>query len=168
MELRAGDLVLRLPAERDLGAIVAACGDPEISRFIPYVPSPYTEDDARAFLADVREAWRMTPERTFAVADGERDEFLGVVTVRLREGGSVGYWLKPEARGRGVMTQAVRAVVEWACVEQGIERLVLTAHPDNVASQRVAEKAGFRRVGTTTDHPVFSDGTRNAVLFELS
>lgn len=167
MELRANELVLRLPAERDLDAIVAACGDLEIARFIPFVPSPYTEADARAFLADVHEAWRASPERTFAVADVERDEFLGVVTVRLREGGAVGYWLKPEARGRGVMTQAVCAVVEWARGEHGIDRLVLTAHPDNVASQRVAEKAGFRRVGTTTDHPVFSDGTREAVLYEL-
>lgn len=166
-ELHSGNLLLRAPDERDVDAIVAACRDPEISRFIPFVPSPYTEDDARAFLADVREAWRESPERTFAVADAERDEFLGVVTIRLREGGSVGYWLKREARGRGVMTRAVRAVVEWACEEQGIERLVLTAHPDNVASQRVAEKAGFRRVGTTSDHPVFSDGTREAVLFEL-
>ena len=149
MELRAGNLVLRPPAERDLAAIVAACADDEISRFIPFVPSPYTEDDARAFLADVGEAWRLSPERTFAVADAECDEFLGVVTVRLREGGSVGYWLKREARGRGVMTEAVRAVVEWACGEHRIERLVLTAHPKNVASQRVAEKAGFRRVGMT-------------------
>jgi ribosomal-protein-alanine N-acetyltransferase len=167
VELRAGNLLLRPPDERDLDAIVEGCRDPEVPRFIPFVPIPYTEDDGRAFLADVREAWRTTPERTFAVVDGDSDEFLGVVTVRLREGGSVGYWLKREARGRGVMTEAVRAVVDWARREHGIERLVLTAHPENVPSQRVAEKAGFRRVGTTTDHPLFRDGTREAVLFEL-
>jgi RimJ/RimL family protein N-acetyltransferase len=168
LELRAGDLLLRPPDERDLDAIVEGCRDPEVPRFVPLVPDPYTAEDGRTFLAGVREAWRVTPERTFAIVDAETEEFLGVVTVRLREGGSVGYWLKREARGRGVMTQAVRAVVEWARSEHGIGRLVLTTHPDNAASQRVAERAGFRRVGTMTDHPVFPDGTHEAVLFELT
>jgi RimJ/RimL family protein N-acetyltransferase len=90
-----------------------------------------------------------------------------VVTVRLAEGGTVGYWLAPEARGRGVMTEALRAVVSWAREEHGIRRLVLTTHPDNVASQRVAERAGFVRVGLTEHAPPFRDGTAHAVLFEL-
>jgi RimJ/RimL family protein N-acetyltransferase len=90
-----------------------------------------------------------------------------VVTVRLREGGPVGYWLAPEARGRGVMTEALRDVVSWAREEHGIGRLVLTTHPDNVASQRVAERAGFVRVGLTEHEPPFRDGTAHAVLFEL-
>jgi RimJ/RimL family protein N-acetyltransferase len=168
VELRAGSLLLRPPDERDLDAIVEGCSDPEVPRFLPLVPMPYTEADGRMFLAGVRDAWRTTPERTFAVVEAATEEFLGIVTVRLREGGSVGYWLKRGARGRGVMTEAVRAVVEWAQREHGIQRLVLTTHPRNIASQRVAEKAGFRRIGTTVDHPVFRDGTREAVLFELS
>lgn len=165
--LRTASLVLRLPDERDLDAIVEGCRDPEVPRFIPFVPVPYTEEDGRTFLDGVRAAWRETPERTFAIANAATDEFLGVVTVRLREGGSVGYWLRREARGKGVTTEAVCAVVEWARGAQGIERLVLTAHPDNIASQRVAEKAGFRRIGTTTEHPAFRDGTCEAVLYEL-
>jgi RimJ/RimL family protein N-acetyltransferase len=108
VELRAGNLLLRPPEERDLDAIVEGCRDPDVPRFIPFVPIPYTEDDARAFLADVREAWRTTPERTFAVVDAVTDEFLGIVTVRLREGGSVGYWLKREARGRSSATARAR------------------------------------------------------------
>ena len=91
MELRDGELLLRPPAERDIPDVVAACQDPEISRFIPFVPFPYREDDARAWLQAVAEAWTGTLERTFAILDDERDEFLGVVTVRLvEEGGPSG------------------------------------------------------------------------------
>jgi RimJ/RimL family protein N-acetyltransferase len=167
VELRDDELLLRPVAEADAPAIAGACRDPEIPRYIPFVPSPYTEEHARAFVRDVADRWLTTPERTFAIVDAASDELLGLVTVRLREEGSVGYWLKREARGRGVTTRAVKLVVDWARREHGIASLRLTTHPENIASQRVAEKAGFRRIGTTTDHPVFSDGTREAVLFEL-
>ena len=168
VELRDAELLLRPPTEADIPAVVSACRDPEIARFIPFVPAPYHEDDARRWLDAVQAGWRATPERTFAVIDHERDEFLGVVTVRLVEEGTVGYWLAPEARGRGLMTRSVALVVGWARQVHEIRVLRLTTHPDNVASQRVAERTGFRRIGTTSDHPAFLDGTNEAVLFELS
>jgi RimJ/RimL family protein N-acetyltransferase len=89
------------------------------------------------------------------------------MTVRLREEGSVGYWLRRSARGRGAMTEALTAIVAWARAEQRIRRLVLTAHPDNIASQRVAERAGFTRVGITEHQPPFRDGTTVAIRFSL-
>jgi predicted metal-dependent phosphoesterase TrpH len=71
-----------------------------------------------------------------------------------------------EARGSGIATEAVRAAVAWAH-EQGIRTLTLTAHPENVASLRVAEKAGFVRVGLVQHDPPFRDGTAVAEGFEL-
>jgi RimJ/RimL family protein N-acetyltransferase len=66
------------------------------------------------------------------------------------------------------MTQAVRAVVGWARAERGIGRLTLTTHPANEASQRVAERAGFVRVGTLEhEEPAYRDGTTRRALFEL-
>ena len=169
MEIRAGHLLLRPPREIDLPAVVAACSDPEIPRFLPLVPSPYREQDGREWLARVAHKWEHDDEeRVFAIVDGERDEFLGVVTIRLSDGGSLGYWLRREARGSGVMTQAVQALVDWARDEHGIERLCITAHPENLASQRVAEKAGFVRAGVTTHEPRFRDGSTTAVRFELA
>jgi RimJ/RimL family protein N-acetyltransferase len=167
VQLTVGDLVLRPPERRDLAAIVDSCRDPDIARFIPVIPVPYETRHAEEWLSAVEHAWRETDERTFAIVDGAAEELLGAVTVRLHEGGSVGYWLRPSVRGRGIMTRAVRAIVDWAVEEHGIGRLVLTTHPDNVASQRVAERAGFSRLGVLDDHPAFQDGTTSAVLFEL-
>ena len=147
--------------------MTAACQDPEISRWIPLVPCPYGLDDATTFLRSVERRWSEDdPERTFAIDELETGAFLGVVTVHLREGGAVGYWLSREARGRGLMTEAVRTVVDWA-QGQGVRRLSLMTHPDNMASQRVAEKAGFRYVGLTKHGPTFEDGTDQARLYEL-
>ena len=168
VDIRVGDLLLRPPERGDLSAVVAACCDSQIPRFIPFVPLPYSEQDGRSFLAEAERKWKGSDERTFAIVEYQSDRFLGVVTIRLRDGGSLGFWLSRDARGRGVMTEAVKAVVNWARGEHGIERLYITAHPDNVASQRVAEKAGFVRVGITQHEPPFRDGTRTAIRFELT
>jgi RimJ/RimL family protein N-acetyltransferase len=166
VEIRTERIVLRKPRLDDLPAIVAACQDPEIPRFIPYVPVPYGEREGCAFLESVEQAWNESDERTFAVC-GDDDLLVGAVTVRLREGGTVGYWLSSSARGQGLMTEAVRAIVRWARGEHGIQWLRLWTHPKNLASQAVAERAGFVRVGLGEHRPPFRDGTTVGVQFEI-
>ncbi len=167
MEIRTERLVLRKPRPDDLRAVVEACQDANIPRFIPFVPVPYGDDDGRAFLESVERAWSDSDERTFAICLDD-DVLVGAVTVRLREGGTVGYWLSSEARGQGLMTEAVRAVVRWAREECGVERLSLWTHPENLPSQAVARRAGFVRVGIAEHTPPFRDGTTLGVRFELA
>ena len=89
MEIRTERLVLRKPRLTDLPAVVAACQDTDIPRFIPYMPVPYGESEGRAFLESVGRAWEESDERTFAIC-GQDDLLVGAVTVRLHEGGTVG------------------------------------------------------------------------------
>src|SRR4029078_11427264 len=105
------------PRLADLPAVVAACQDSDISRFIPFVPLPYSEADGRGFLDSVERAWGESDERIFAIC-GDDDLLIGAVTVRLHEEGTVGYWLAAGARGRGLLNEAVSAVGPWARAEQ--------------------------------------------------
>jgi RimJ/RimL family protein N-acetyltransferase len=166
MELHTERLVLRPLRAEDALAIAEGCADPEVPRFIPHIPDDYGLSDAQAYVEQVEGMDDDDPERVFAIADPENDKLIGLADIRVREGGALGYWLAPEARGRGLATEAARALVEWATQEHGVRKLTLTAHPDNTASQRVAEKAGFRRVGLVP-HPRFKDGTDVAEGFEL-
>ena len=61
--------------------------------------------------------------------------------------GHIGYWVTPPARGRGICTRALRLLARWALDELELQRLELITDPDNLASQRVAEKVGFQREG---------------------
>lgn len=162
--LRAGDVTLRPLTLRDLDDVVDACRDGEIVRFALLVPSPYTAEDGRRFLKQVESEWAQErADRVFAiVADGA---FQGVISVNLGTG-VVGYWMRREGRGRGWMTEALKLIVDWAESGGGV-RPWLTTHPDNVASQRVAEKAGFQRIGLVDEPRGFRDGTMVAVRFEL-
>jgi RimJ/RimL family protein N-acetyltransferase len=164
MELIDRDLRLRPPTGADVSAITAACQDPDLSRFIPGFPSPYTQDHAREWV-DSRS--KDEGSRTFLVVDAETDQLYGAVEVRLGEIGSIGYWTAADARNRGIATRALKLLATWAVGDGGVKRLELTTHPENVASQRVAEKAGFVREGVLRSHMNFQDGRRDSVMFSL-
>lgn len=166
-ELRGAGLLLRAFQKEDVPAIVLACADPETARFIPLLPVPYTEEDARAYVAATRELQAAGRRLPFAIADGETGELLGAIDVRLGQIGSVGYWIGPWARNRGVATRALRLLADWALGDGGVRRLELVTDPDNVASRRVAEKAGFKQEGMRDHEPPFSDGRRESILFAL-
>jgi RimJ/RimL family protein N-acetyltransferase len=80
---------------------------------------------------------------------------------------AVGYWLAPHARGRGIATRAVRLLARWALDDLGLARLQITCGPDNLASQRVAERAGFTREGVLRSHYPFKGSRRDTVVFSL-
>jgi RimJ/RimL family protein N-acetyltransferase len=100
---------------------------------------------------------------TWAIADRETDVLLGNVAVMdiHDRSGEVGYWTHPDARGRGYMTEAVRAVVEHAFDPAGLDRsrLVLYAAAGNPPSNAVAVAAGFRHFGTQAAAELLGDGS---------
>lgn len=79
----------------------------------------------------------------------------------------VGYGVRSDARGKGYATEALTAVARWALTEGGLQRVALTANTDNIASVRVAEKAGFRREGTLRRASLEDDGLHDLAVFSL-
>jgi ribosomal-protein-alanine N-acetyltransferase len=158
--------VLRPFDEKDVPGIAEACADPDTGRFIPGIPVPYTEADALRYLELTREWARDGDRLPLAIADAETDELLGAIDLHLGEEASIGYWVAPSARGRGVATRALVLLAGWALAEGGVERLGLTTHAENVASQRVAEKSGFVRVGTVRHDPPLAGDRRETVVYE--
>ncbi|GMG96537.1 GNAT family N-acetyltransferase [Tepidimicrobium xylanilyticum] len=55
----------------------------------------------------------------------------------------IGYGINPKYEGKGLMTEAVSAIVRWASEQPGVLFIEAETEPDNIASQRVLEKAGF-------------------------
>jgi [ribosomal protein S5]-alanine N-acetyltransferase len=106
-------------------------------------PHPYTKHDARAYIRSVRER---TPETTFAIAVD--DEAVGSVGFVLRTdvervSAEIGYWLAEPFWGRGITTEALIALTEYAIGTHGLTRIYALPFAWNVASCRVLEKAGY-------------------------
>ena len=133
----------------DVEALVAACNDRAIAEFLDIIPSPYTANDAREYIERTREGWSAGTTSNFAIlVDDKPVGSIGVSWKRPHEGvAEVGYWVAPEARGKGVGTRALMLAARWALKERGMERLQLRADERNPASRRVAEKAGFTQEG---------------------
>jgi len=163
LPLSDGIVTLRPPDERDLAAIELGLHDPDVVRW--FGPPALS---AAATLALNRQRWS-DGSPTFSICAGD-DECVGHVWVNLSADdattGSVGYWLLPGARGRGVATRAVRLISGWAARE-GIKRLRLFAEPANDRSLRVAERSGFRRIGILADHGEVAGHAIDHVAFEL-
>ncbi|NLW70349.1 MAG: GNAT family N-acetyltransferase [Eubacteriaceae bacterium] len=73
----------------------------------------------------------------------DKDEIRNNITSR-----EMGYVLSQDYWGRGLMTEACMAVVDYAFAEMGLECLSISHFPDNDASRRVIEKCGFKKEGT--------------------
>jgi RimJ/RimL family protein N-acetyltransferase len=165
VELRDGELVLRPWTEHDVPALVSGCNDPEVARWIPLIPHPYTEEDARAFLGG---AVAPADHRLAITVDGVAVGGIGMGVNAHDYRGRIGYWMAASSRGRGTCTRALRLLSRYGLGELRLQRLELITDPDNVASQRVAEKVGFQREGVLRAHLRHPDGRiRDSVMFSL-
>lgn len=107
-------------------------------------PHPYTLRDARAFL---REIMNREPETAFALeVDGQAVGGIGFVPQLdvERVSAEIGYWLGEPFWGRGITTEALKAVTKYAIERHGLSRLFALPFASNLASCRVLEKAGYR------------------------
>jgi RimJ/RimL family protein N-acetyltransferase len=77
----------------------------------------------------------------------------------------IGYWVARETRGRGVASRAVVLLGGWLFEALGLARLQTHTETDNVASQRVAERAGFTREGVLRSYELIEGRPINVVMF---
>jgi ribosomal-protein-alanine N-acetyltransferase len=111
--------------------------------------------------------WREGTCATFAICDPE--DCVGCVWIDLEpsERGEVGYWLLPQARGKGLATRSVQLVSRWALQDLQLARLSLCTEPANERSQRVAERSGFVREGVLRSYREVGGRRVDCVIFSL-
>ena len=128
----------------DAEALVPLANDPYVARYLSHVfPQPYTRADADRWI---REQGTAETIGQFAIeVDGELAGGIGfIIGSGEREGtAALGYWLGRRFWGRGVMTEAVQGVTQWAFDALRVRRVWANVMDPNVASARVLEKAGY-------------------------
>jgi RimJ/RimL family protein N-acetyltransferase len=170
-------VLLRPYREDDVPRMVEACRDERTTHWLSGIPANYTEQNARehqrAMASDMAEGRALF----WAVAAADDDRLLAEIGLftpsRTDRQAEIGYWTHPDARGRGLTTEAVGLAVRHALlpVEEGglgLRRVLLRAAAGNAASQRVAEKNGFTRSGVDRAADPLRDGTwADDIRFDL-
>ncbi|WP_425843260.1 GNAT family N-acetyltransferase [Agrococcus sp. TSP3-2-1] len=141
-------VLLAVLREDDVDRVVEACSTEQARRFLD-TPWPYSRADAEGFVREFAPAgWRGEhDERVWAIRESLRGPLAGVIGLRT-ERGEVGFWLHPDAQGKGLMADALRTVVGHAegCLTWPEVRW--RCYHGNIGSMRVAKAAGFAYLGT--------------------
>ena len=154
-------------AEGLWGAIEASLK--ELTEFMAWAPTASLANST-AFAERMQKKWDEVTDWSFTIFfEGEVAGNISLMGYEaLSDLAELGYWLRSDLTGRGLMTEAARAVVDFGFDRVRCHRLELQAAESNLASIRVAEKLGFVREGLLRDANRAPDGGRyNMHIFGL-
>ena len=144
MKIETPRLVLRAPIRGDVPALTRLADNKAIAEKLARLPSPYTRADAIGFVEIFAQR---ADERPYAITlDGE---LLGIVgfSYAMGQHPELGYWLGEPFWGKGIMSEAVKGLLEAAFASGFYPVVRARALVDNAASINVLEKAGFKQTG---------------------
>ena len=161
VELRTERLLLRPFRLEDVDDIAEMGGFPT---WDGSGPSPYTRRHAEEFLANaVLTSWNT--RASFALVLNDR--VVGIINLKVdrqNETSTFGYSLGEEHWGKGLTSEAARAVLSWAFQDLGVEKVSATADERNQRSLRVMEKLGMMREGVSRNATVIR-GVRTGMVW---
>lgn len=132
-------------AADEIGASVPADMPDDLHYFLQYRIADLTADPTvqpwlgRVIVLDDRDGRRIIGSAGFHAPPGDDGQV------------EIGYRVAPEHRRQGVATEVARALLDWACREHGVTRFRAATAPENIPSQAVLARLGFRRVGVQID-----------------
>jgi ribosomal-protein-alanine N-acetyltransferase len=149
----------------DIPVVVAAYGDAEIQRWIPY---SFDVQEAEHVIGRWTVTWQNETGACWAIAQESDNVAFGRFAFQTIDfiGGSaeIAYWLLPQFRGEGYASLAVTVICDWAFEQLGLHRVQLIHSVHNVASCRVAQGAGFDLEGTLRSECQYQDGWHDTHL----
>jgi RimJ/RimL family protein N-acetyltransferase len=149
--LETARLILRPYSERDIPALLPLIGSLEVARTTLRIPHPYTEQDARNFVANVEAEEEARLGITLRI-DGR---LIGGVGLRLNsphQHAELGYWLGVPYWGRGYATEAAGEMLRYGFESLGLHRIFATCFRHNPVSGRILKKIGMQYEGCQREH----------------
>ena len=143
----------------------------ELGPWMPWAHAGYSADDSRVWLAVQVPAFDKGEAYEFAIVSAE-GRYLGGCGLNqidaVNRRANLGYWVRSSATRQGVATAAVRAAHEWGFEHTSLIRLEIVVAGGNVASRRVAEKAGAVREGTLHRRLILGGTAHDASVFSFT
>lgn len=146
--LRSSRLVLRPFEAADAPRVQRLLNDEEVAKQTLTIPHPYPDGAAAQWIAKHDEWLAAGKQAIWAITlDGDVVGALGLRIVAAHHRAEAGYWVAREAWGKGIASEALRAVIAHGFDVMGLYRIEAHHYPENPASGRVMEKAGMTREG---------------------
>lgn len=164
------NVALRLLEERDADELHALVerDRAHLAQWLPFA-SAQTRDSGLEFIRSTRaQLAENNGVQTAITVDGAIVGVIGMHAVSwLNLSTSIGYWLGESFEGRGIMTAAVSAYLDYSFHELGLHRLELRAAVQNTRSRAVAERLGFTNEGVARSSERVGETTLDVVVYSM-
>ncbi|QQE81429.1 GNAT family N-acetyltransferase [Alicyclobacillus sp. SO9] len=145
------DIALKLLTQQDADEVFRLTDESReyLREWLPWVDFTKSVSDSRNFLLSVQEQW--AANNGFQAGICYRNELAGVIGFHevnwANKSSSLGYWLAEGFQGKGIMTEACRAMVSIAFEQYGLNRVEIRAAAENHKSRAIPERLGFKEEG---------------------
>jgi len=165
-------LVLRKPRMEDAPDIFTGYAqDPEVTRYMTWLSHKNVEETYQ-ILERMLKFWEAGNAYSYAITLKDSGTITGMIAMHPDEFKiAIGYVLARPHWGKGYVTEAARAVIDWALQQPSIYRVFATTDVENVASQRVLQKVGMQCEGILRRyaiHPNVSDEPRDGYIYAIT
>ncbi len=132
-----------------------------LRKWLPFVDWTRTVSDSEYFINSLHSGGPHPPEVVFTIRF-ERI-FAGLIgfknTDMVNRKSELGYWLSESFQKKGIMTSSVKALVDYAFDQVGINRIQIRCATGNIPSKRIPQRLGFKLEGVERDGEILSDGS---------
>lgn len=173
LELTDGHVLLRPYRLSDIERLYEAAREsiPEASVWLPWCHTGYSIKESQEWVESRAEAWQQGTAYDFTMVDTGDGSYLGGCGLNgishEHKFANLGYWVRTSRTRRGVATAATRLLARFGFKELKLNRIEIVVATPNIASQRVAEKAGATREGVLRNRLVVVDKVYDAAMFSL-
>jgi len=116
-----------------------------LSKWLPWPKHTHSSEDSKAFIESVVQKEKNWEEYGFGIEfDGDLVGHISLMHLKDDKEPEIGYWVSSKSAGKGVATKAVIALTHFGLTKLKVERIIIHAHPDNIGSNKVAKKAGYK------------------------
>ena len=151
MKIESKRLILRNWEAGDIPDLIEGLNNLRVSKWLAAIPYPYTERDAEDFIRYATEIAEKTGNLMLAIVLKETGKVIGGTSIEAisKRNGTAdgGIWLNENYQHNGYGTEAFSARIRYAFEELGLRRMESGYFPENVPSERMQKRLGFRDEG---------------------
>ncbi len=163
-------LILREMVLEDKHVMFSMRSDPETMRYVPR-PLAKTVEDAEALINVIRNNVVTNEGINFAITLKGSGEMVGAIGYfnisKENHRAELGYILHKDHQGKGLMQEAIKAVIDFAFNDMKLHAIEAIINPDNAASIQVVERNGFTRDAFFKDYIMHNDAYVDAYVYTL-
>lgn len=163
-------LLLRRVSINDLNEILELRGNPETMKFIPR-PMVKTEEDALNHFKMIDEKIEKNEGINWAITVKGNPKLIGIIGhYRIQPENhrcEIGYMILPQYNGQGIVTEAIKAVLEYGFEDMNMHSIEAVIDPDNIASERVLQKNGFVKEAHILENEYYDGKFWDTVIYSI-